>query len=69
MDMEQREREGRERRRPCLCREQVVGGSELLGTGISHLLPLWKGNFIALLQTRSKNCCFFQAFLSDNPHA
>lgn len=42
---------GWERMRLCLCRRQVVGGSGLVQTGIFHVLSLWKGNFIALLQT------------------
>ena len=58
---------GWERSRLCLCRGQVVEGSELVGTGISHVLSLWKGNFIALLQTCSRNCCFFQAFALQTP--
>lgn len=53
---------GWERRRPCLHGGQVVGDSELAGTGIFHVLSLWEGNFTAFLQTRSRNCCFFQAF-------
>lgn len=54
-------------RRPRLCWGQVVGGSELAETGISHVLSLWKGNFIAFLQTCSRNCCFFQAFALQSP--
>lgn len=58
---------GWERRRPCLCGGQVVGASELVGTGIFDVLSLWKGNFIAFLQTCLRNCCFLQAFALQIP--
>lgn len=54
-----------ERRRLCLSRGQVVGGYELVTTGIFHVLSIWKGINIALLQTCSTS--FTSRFCPPNP--